>query len=145
MKTEIKPYWEYKPVKKIENKDAMLMWDRTIYTNRTVAHNRPDIVLKDKKEKITYLIDVAVPGTNDMVNTIRTKIDKYRELAEEIQRTWRTRREILPIVITATGVVPAKTVENMQQLGDTGTEMRAMQKAVILYTTRIVRKVTGEE
>ena len=97
----------------IENKDAMLMWDRTIYTNRTVAHNRPDIVLKEKKEKITYLIDVAVPGTNNMVNTIRTKIDKYREPAEEIQQTWRTRTRILPIVITATGVVPAKTVEDM--------------------------------
>ena len=87
----------------------------------------------------------AIPGTNNMVNTIRTKIDKYRELAEEIQRTWRTRTKILPIVITATGVVPAKTVENMQQLGGTGTEMRAMQKAVILHTTRIVRKVIGGE
>ena len=52
---------------------------------------------------------------------------------------------MLPIVITIIGVVPAKTVENMQQLGGTGMEMRAMQKAVILHTTRIVRKVIDKE
>jgi hypothetical protein len=38
-------------------------------------------------------------------------------------------------------MVPRKTVENQQKLGGAETEMRAMQKAVILHTTRIVRKV----
>ena len=129
----------------IKNEEALVLWDRTVYTNKTVAHNIPDVVLKDKKKGITYLIDIAVPGTNNMANTVRNKMDKYRELAEEIQRIWKTRTRILPIMVTATGVIPKKTVENVQQLGGAETEMRAMQKAVILHTTRIERKVTGEE
>jgi hypothetical protein len=145
IQAEIRPYWEYEPLRVIENRETMLLWDRTVYTNKTVAHNRPDIVLKDKERNMTYLIDIAVPGTNNMANTMQNKMNKYKELAEEIQRVWKTRTRIMPIVVTATGVIPKKTVENLRELGGEKTEIRAMQKAVILHTTRIVRKVIGEE
>jgi len=76
-----------------------------------------------------YLIDITVPGTNNMANTMQNKMGKYRELAEKIQRTWKTRTRILPIVVTVTAtevIPPKKTVENLQELGGSGTEMRAM-------------------
>ena len=62
-----------------------------------------------------------------------------------MQRIWKTKTRILPIVVTATGVVPRKTIENLRELGGTKPEMRAMQKAVIHHIRRTVRKVIGEQ
>jgi len=41
-----------------------------------------------------YLIDIAEPGANNMGKTIQNKKNKYRELAEEVQRTWRTNHDL---------------------------------------------------
>ena len=50
-----------------------------MYKSRIVVHIRPDnIVLKEKKKSITYLIDIAGPGTNAMVNTIQKKMNKEK-------------------------------------------------------------------
>ena len=56
----------YEPIKVCENKEAKLLWDRTIHTYKTVTHNKPDIVLKNKKAGLTYLIDIAVPNQNNI-------------------------------------------------------------------------------
>lgn len=145
LQNEIKPYWEYEPAKVCENEDAEILWDRTIYTYKTVTHNRPDIVFKDKKAKLTYLIDIAVPNQNNMKKTVSHKVSKYKELSMELTKQWKTKTRTLPIVITTVGVFPKTTVQNLQELGCTTTEIRSMQKAVILHTTRIVRKVINEE
>ena len=129
----------------IEDHRTLLMWDRTVDTYKTVSHNRPDIILKSKAEKLMYLIDVAVPNSKNMKHTVQHKISKYKELAMEIERQWRTRTKTLPIVVTATGLFPKSTIRNLTELGCTTKEVRAMQKAVVLHTTRTVRKVLGEE
>ena len=44
-----------------------------IYTDRTIAANRPDIVLKNKKDKTCLHIDITVPrDTNTSVKTTET-------------------------------------------------------------------------
>ncbi|XP_078050794.1 uncharacterized protein LOC144477179 [Augochlora pura] len=55
------PYYNYTPETIIENENYMIYWDRTIHTDKTVIHNRPDITVQDKKEKTTYLIDISIP------------------------------------------------------------------------------------
>ena len=39
----------------------LLYWDRTIQTNHLVIHNRPDIVLWDKRAQRFKIIDIAIP------------------------------------------------------------------------------------
>ena len=137
------PYWEYKPDKIIRNARVEILWDRTLHTYKTVAHNRPDIVVKDRGEKKAYLIDIAIPNQHNMMRTIQHKIDKYRELASELERQWKMRVKTVPIVITTGGVIPRVTTDNIAELGGGTKEIRAAQKAVILHTTRLVRKVIG--
>ena len=34
-----------------ENKEARILWDMQIHTDREIAANKPDIVIKDHKDK----------------------------------------------------------------------------------------------
>ena len=141
-------YYRYQPKKVCENERAKIYWDRTIMTNRTIQANRPDIVVIDKRAKTTHLIDIAVSNTNNCVKTVGLKREKYQELANEMQQrgeTWKVTIE--PVVILATGVTPIKTIQAVERLlgkGESTQTFEKMQKAAILATTRIVRKVIGD-
>ena len=113
-------------------------------TYKTMAHNRPDITLRDKMGKIAYLIDIAVPNTNNVHKTVQHKISKYAELAVEIEKQWKTKVQIIPIGISTSGLILKTTVQNVYKLGGTIREIRLMQKAVILHTTNILRGFVGE-
>jgi len=80
-----------------------------------------------------------------MMKTVHHKINKYRELATEIEKQWKMETNMLPIVITTNGIVPKATMDSIQKIGGGRREVRAAQKAVILHTTHAVRRVTGED
>ena len=144
LRPETTPYWKYQPPKVDGNENIEILWDRTAYTYKSVAHNRPDIILKDKKQRRAYLIDVAVPSPNNAQKTIYHKVEKYRELSMELEKQWKMRIRTLPIVLTTTGAYPKATMRNLMELGYGKAEIRAMQEATILHVTRTVRKVLGE-
>ena len=72
-----------------ENENLKLYWNRSILTDKTTHFNRPDITFMNKKTKNTYLIDIAVPNTHNLVKTITDKQNKYQELANEICAMWK--------------------------------------------------------
>ena len=43
-----------------EEGDITVLWNQAVYTDREVTANRPDIIIKNKKEKTCILIDVAI-------------------------------------------------------------------------------------
>ena len=71
---EVKERWyEHEPKTVTENDNVTIPWDMPIYTDRTIAANRPDIVLKNKKDKTCLHIDITVPcDTNTSVKTTET-------------------------------------------------------------------------
>jgi hypothetical protein len=38
-----------------------VLWNKAVHADREVMANRPDIIIKNKREKTCILIDVAVP------------------------------------------------------------------------------------
>jgi len=42
------------------------MWNQAVHTDEVTA-NRPDIIIKNKKEKTCTLIDVAIPADRNVV------------------------------------------------------------------------------
>ena len=54
-----------KPV--YEKGDVTVLWNQAVHTEREVTTNRPDIIIKNKKEKTCTLIDVAIPGDRNVV------------------------------------------------------------------------------
>ena len=49
-----------KPV--YEKGDFTVLWNQAVHTDREVTANRPDIIIKNKKEKTCTLIDVTIPA-----------------------------------------------------------------------------------
>jgi len=54
-----------KPV--YEEGDVTVLWNQAVHTGREVTTNRPDIIIKNKKEKTCTLIDVAIPADRIVV------------------------------------------------------------------------------
>ncbi|WP_229833152.1 RNA-directed DNA polymerase [Streptomyces narbonensis] len=135
------PYYKYEPKTVLENDSYRLYWDRTLLTDKTVHYNRPDITLIDKKNKLGFLIDIAVPNTHNLDYTIVKKRQKYADLGHEIKRSMKLKRvETVPLVISATGVIPKALHAGLKRIDLPKGTFLEMQKAVILNTCRITRK-----
>jgi hypothetical protein len=60
-----------------EEGDVTWLWNQAVHTEREATANRPDIIIKNKKEKTCTLIDVANPQTEMLCKTKR-KEDKIQ-------------------------------------------------------------------
>ena len=54
-------------------------------TRREVTANRPDTIIKNKKEKTCTLTDVAIPADRNVVQKEVENTLKYKSLCKEIQ------------------------------------------------------------
>jgi len=83
----------------------IMLWNQAVHTEREVIANRPDIIIKNKKEKTCTVIDVAIPADRNVVQKEAEKKLKYKSLCIEIQRMWNLKCTIVPVIIGATGIV----------------------------------------
>lgn len=136
------PYYSYQPEHVCETATALLYWDRTIQTDHLVSHNRPDIVVLNKTTKKCTIIDIAIPAAANIKEKHKEKISKYLPLAAEIRQIWDVSSvEIVPIVLGSLGEVPKSLHEGIASIDLPPNLYLEMQKAVILATTNIIRKV----
>lgn len=134
------PYYKYLPDPVLENSCIKLYWDREIITDVLIRANRPDIVVYDKRMKRVTLIDIAVPLDQNVQTTFSNKITKYHDLAEELKQMWHLEDvRIVPVIISATGIVPKSLLRSLDEL-ELRRELHSIQKAVVLGTCSIVRK-----
>lgn len=139
------PYYKYIPENVIENDQYKLYYDRTILTDRTVHNNRPDITFVDKQNRQTFLIDIAVPNTNNLQHTVSEKIRKYAELQQELKTIWKMKKvAVVSIVVSTTGVIPKQLKCYLSMIGLHTDTYITLQKAAILNTCRIVRKFLNQ-
>jgi hypothetical protein len=64
----------------------MVLWNQGVQTDREVLANRLDIIIKNKKDKICLLIDVAIPSDRNVIQMESKKKLKYKNLSIDIQR-----------------------------------------------------------
>jgi hypothetical protein len=67
--------------------------------------NRPDIIIKNKKDKSYLLIDVAIPSDKNVIQKESEKKLKCKYLSIEIQRMWNMKCFVIPVIVGATGIV----------------------------------------
>lgn len=135
-----KPF-EYHPSNILENETHKLYWDTFITTDRPVKHNRPDILLLNKKEKSLSILDVTIPADDNMTKAFVEKLTKYHDLAFEMKTIYGLKSTaILPLVMSTNGLVEKHLLENTLRLGLDRELVSTAQKEVILANTRLVRK-----
>ena len=93
----------HKPV--YEKGDVTVLWNQAVHPDREVTANRPDIIIKNKKEKTCTLIDVAIPADRNVVQKEAEKKLKYKILCIEMERMWNLKCMIIPVITGATGIV----------------------------------------
>jgi hypothetical protein len=92
------------------------------------------------KKKEVDLIDIAVPLSHNIQNVYIQKINRYAELATEIQQMWIVQKiNIRPMVISATGIVPQHLKKQLSELEITQL-LPAIQRSVLLDTCHTVRQ-----
>ena len=135
------PYYKYAPAPVLENSRALLYWDRSIITDRTIVANKPDIVLVDRSQRRAVLVDVTIPHDENLVKAEKDKVTKYLDLAHEVTAMWNVdSTDIVPIVVSANGLIAKSLDQHLQRLSLGSWIKGQIQKAVILDTARIVRR-----
>ena len=133
-------WYEHYPKSVEENEEVKLLWDFTIQRDREIHYRRPDIVIQKKKAKETIIVDIAVPGDNNVLQKETEKYEKYQDLAREIKRIWKSRTKVVPVVVGALGSVSKKLTGHLEQLGIKN-RTRTMQKSALLGSAHILRKL----
>jgi len=115
-------------------------WNQAAHTDREVTANRPDIIIKNKKEKRCTLIDVAIPAERNAVQKEAEKKLKYKSFCIAVQRMGNLKCMIIPVIIGATGIVTRSLRKNLETVPGKHS-IDSLQKTVILGTSHIIRKV----
>ena len=138
---EVKKQWyEHEPKTVTWNDSVTILWDMPIHTDRTIAANRPDIVLKNKKDKICLLIDMTVSlDTNTSVKATQ-KFTKYKDLEIEVERMWGLKTTTVPVVMGALGTIK-KDMENYTNKIPGNINIHELQKITLLSTAHLLRWV----
>jgi hypothetical protein len=77
----------------------------------------------------------------NITQTYNTKINKYSELSVAMRNLWSLEKiSILPLIISATGIVPQSLFKNLKILDLENTLVVEIQKGILLYSCHIVRK-----
>jgi hypothetical protein len=128
-------WYTHMPKPVYEDGDVTVLCNQAVHTDREVTANRPDILIKNRKEKTCTLIDVAIPADRNVAQKEAEKKLKYKSLGMEIQRTWNLKCTIIPVIIGATGIVTRSLRKNLEH------SIASLQKTAILGTSHIIRKV----
>jgi hypothetical protein len=78
--------------------------------------NRPDIIIKNKKDKTCVLIDVAIPSDKNVIQKEAENKLKDKNLSIEIQRMWNMKCFVIPVIIGATGIVSKSLQKYMETI-----------------------------
>ena len=119
--------------------EISVLWDFPVHTDRSIGANRPDIIIKDKKNKTCLLIDVSVPADANVSAKEFEKKYKYKDLELEIQRSWKMKTKVIPVVIGALGVISQDFLSYLDEIpGELCS--KELQKITIMGTAHILRK-----
>ena len=132
-------WYEHEPAV-TENKEATILWDMQIHTDREIAAKKPDIVIKDHKNKTCKLIDMAVPSDRNTSLKTTEKLSKYKDLEIETTRMWGMKTETIPVGIGALGLNKKGLQKHTEKIPG-AININELQKITLLGTAHILRKV----
>ena len=98
------------------------------------------IVVIDKAKNICPIIDVAIQVDHRISLKEMENIMNYAELKVELERMWKTKAKVIPVVIGALRSIPQNLGKNLKEL-EIKHSTQVFQKSALLETAHILRKV----
>ena len=105
-----------------------------------IEHRKLNIFFLDKAKNICLIVDVTVLGNHRIASKKVEKIVNYAKLRVELERMWKTKIKVIPIVISALGSIQKNPGKNLKEL-DIKRSIQVFQKSALLGTAHILRKV----
>ena len=133
-------WYEHNPETVTENERVTILWDMQVHTDKTIKANKPDIIIKDKKEKTCMLIDMAVPSDRNTSVKVAEKLSKYKDLEIEVTKMWGMKTTTVPVVIGALGVIKKGIEKHIEKIPGK-VNITELQKIALLGSSHILRKV----
>ena len=91
---------------KLSQKLIMLSsFNYIIQTYRKIKVNKPDMTVKNTREKTCKLIDVKIPADKNVSIAEFEKLSKYKGLEIEVEKLWHMKTVTIPVVIGALGMI----------------------------------------
>ena len=109
--------WKHQPEPVTANEEITIFYDKPIPTGRFIENKaiKPDIVIRNIKNKSALVIDISVPNDFGINRAEREKITKYQDLKHALKDEWELEEiEVIPIIIGATGLMK----DNLQKYLD---------------------------
>jgi hypothetical protein len=138
-----KKHWYEHVPKSVETSQGgmvTILWNQQVKTDRTIPSNKPDIIIRDNEKGTRMLLDVAISGDRNVIKKEAEKILKYKNLRIEIERMWKVKTRVIPVIIGATGTITISFRKYIRNIPENH-EVKELQKTAILGTAHILRKV----
>ena len=126
------------------NSHVEIIWDMLLTTERSVGANRPDIVIRDKKENKVYIIDVSCPSDVNVDVKENEKMSKYSALRVELGKMWRSECVVIPVVVGGLGTVSTKLNDYLKMIPGNPSGVMC-SKITLLGSEKIMRSVLSRK
>ena len=83
---------------------------------KEIEHRRLDIVVIDKEKRECKIIDLAVPGDQNIKVKELEEITKYQELRLQVQKVGDVKATVIPIVVGALGTTSEKVGNHLKTI-----------------------------
>ena len=123
----------------VEGEGVVILWDMPTHTDKEITANRPDIVIKDRKENKCIFIDMSVPSERNVARKETEKLSKYKDLEIEVTKMWQMKTTVIPVIIGALGLVRKRMNELVSKIPGK-ISIEEIQKIVLLGTSHILRR-----
>ena len=121
-----------------------IIYDQVLTTDREVGANRPDILVRDKTERKTYIIDISCPCDVNVIKKEAEKISKYGTLKRELTRMWGEECLVVPVVIGGLGAVSNDTELHLEKIPG-NISLAMCQKITLMGSKKILNDVLARQ
>ena len=118
-----------------------ILWDFNVYVYHMISARRPDIIVIDKAVSNVILIDVSIPADKNISTKEEEKHSKYQDLRVELERLWKKKTKMVPVVIGALGSISKRLGNFLEILDIKALNIYILQKTALLGTATILRKI----
>ena len=99
-------------------------WNIGIKTARKIPHNKPDLVLWARDEKICQAIEFSCPADINVLRKVEEKATAYGPLIRNLRRMYKNYHfKMLPVVDGALGTIPNVSKESLKETKFSKTEI----------------------
>ena len=91
-------------------------WNISIKTATKIPHKKPDLLLRDRDEKICQVIKFSYPADINVSRKVEEKVAAYGPLIRNLKIIYKDYRfKMLPVVISALRNIPNATKESLKE------------------------------